>query len=80
MGFLTAAAIIGVGLQAKSYTDTRKDAKKQKQEIARQRGVAEDKRGSLIRQQRNQLGSSGGYSINSTGSTGLTQQGEETLG
>jgi hypothetical protein len=85
-GVLLAAKVVGavaaVGTAASSYSSmqtAKKSAKKQKAEIARQRGVAEDKRVSLIRQQRNQLGGKGDYSISSTPS-GLTDQGEETLG
>ena len=83
-----AAAIGAVGVVAGAATgyasmqQGKREANKKKQEIARQRGVAEDKRSSLIRKQRNQLGGKGkkGYSVNETGSTGLTTQGEETLG
>jgi len=75
-----AAASVASGFA--SYQQGKKQAKKQKQEIARQRGVAQDKRSSLIRQQRNQLGGKGDYSIKSSKSTpaGYTAQGEETLG
>jgi hypothetical protein len=79
-GAVGAVGTVGSGYA--SYQSGKKKSKQQKQEIARQRGVAEGKKKSLIRQQRNQLGGKGDYKISSSGSapSGLTAQGEETLG
>jgi len=68
------------GMGYASYQSGKKEAKSQKNRIADERRAAETKRSSLIRQQRAQLGGKDGYSVNNTSSTGLTQQGEETLG
>jgi len=79
----TTATVAGAGIATKGYLDQRKATKKSEQEIERQKGEAQKKRGSLIRQQRRQLGT--GDSLNKTspsGVSGLTSQKpqEEVLG
>ena len=63
-----------------SYTEGRKEAKRQKGQIAEQQRAATKKRASLIKQQRAQLG--GGVSLSSPSTAGgLTTQGtDEVLG
>jgi len=86
LGASTAVALgtAGLGLMAgQSFNQqqaAKKEAKKTKAEIARQRGVAEEKRGSLIRQQRRQLGGGKGiYSLSETGNTGLASQSQDEV-
>ena len=72
-GVLAAAAVASAATGFASYQQGKKQAKKQKKEIARQRGAAETKRKSLIRQQRAQLGGAGDFDL-ASGQGGLTQQ------
>jgi len=80
---LIISAAVGTASAGLSYQQGRQQAKRQKGQIAEQQRAATAKRGSLIRQQRAQLGGAGDFDIKSGASTpgGLTAQGtDEVLG
>ena len=80
-GVIAVGALISAGAGYASYQSGKKEAKTKKNEINRLRGVETEKRMSLIRSQRNQLGK-GRSGVNTTSPTGLTSQvkKEEVLG
>lgn len=80
LGAATVGAIAGQGFN--TYQAGRKQASREKRAIAKEEEIATEKRTSLIRQQRAQLGSgrSGTLVTSPTGYTSQQNKDEETLG